>query len=273
MVQNCVLSANQDTDALMTELDEQEARVARMVREIFPSNPYDKRVEYDVAARPQQYVESYLQLCLLFEQHGLRMFNVFPLSTSLVPRHVLIDTTILCKHLLGKSSNLDVGHRKFEYWSEVVRLNDKAFKPRSGRRFSGIIRTDGISCSVLLEPTSGSTKSYKRKRSSKRKQPESSEYFQDNLESLRNNLVFVDPNRRDLLYCRGIEENETTRNGQFKKNTLRYTQMQRRKETHAKIHRQKREEIETNHGLRGVATAETPSHKTLDLDDYIVYLR
>ncbi|KAJ3218167.1 hypothetical protein HK099_005181, partial [Clydaea vesicula] len=63
-----------------------------------------------------------------------------------------------------------------------------------------------------------------------RKKPEKSEYFQDHLEDLHSNKVYIDPNKRDLLYCLGS-------NGK----KLRYTQMQRRKESELKRYRKVRE--------------------------------
>ncbi|KAJ3218987.1 hypothetical protein HK099_004851 [Clydaea vesicula] len=65
-----------------------------------------------------------------------------------------------------------------------------------------MVRTDGVSICVLLSSPKPKQKE-SLPRVKKRKIPEKSEYFQDNLEDLHFNKVYIDPNKRDLLYCLG----------------------------------------------------------------------
>ncbi|KAJ3301394.1 hypothetical protein HDV03_000886, partial [Kappamyces sp. JEL0829] len=152
----------------------------------------------------------------------------------------------------------------------------------SGRRFNSTIRTDGTSCCVVLElRTKPVKKTKKRKRTHKssKEADQPSEYFQDNLDSLRKNLVVIAPNRRDLLYCQGIrKDNQVEGDKIFKKNTLRYTQMQRRRESYAKQRRKIMERMETDHGLRGTDGERGPTvpilgRKPLVLDEHVLYLK
>ena len=103
-------------------------------------------------------------------------------------------------------------------------------------KFDGMIRTDGISCSVLIEKPHHRNQARPRIHSP-RAEPE---YFQDNLPALKPDKIFIDPNRRDLQYILGSNDEK-----------LRYTSMQRRFETKAKEHDRIRTRIEVDAGLRG----------------------
>ena len=196
-------------------------------------------VHYDLVVQPEIYANPYLKLAKLYEDNGLKLFNAVPLSTSLIPRHVVIDTAILCYQVLGVTGNgtaLKISEKKFNYWGSVFNLRHHAFKERSGMKFDGFIRTDGVSVSINIV-TPGQNKQRKRKR--KHGTPTTTEYFQDHIPELKHNMVFIDPNRRDLLYCLGSNEKK-----------LRYTSMQRRSETRAKTHDKIRSDIEVAAGLR-----------------------
>ena len=84
--------------------------------------------------------------------------------------------------------------------------------------FKGLVRTDGKSISILLDDRAAV-----QRQKIKRRRVEPSLYFEDNIDEIRRNRVYIDPNRRDLLYCLGEDEN-----GEDSK--LRYPSMQRRKE-------------------------------------------
>ena len=62
-------------------------------------------VSYDLLARPEKYGHSYVQLAYLYEAEKLPLFQIVPLCTSLIPRHIPIDTKILCHHVLGMKGN------------------------------------------------------------------------------------------------------------------------------------------------------------------------
>jgi hypothetical protein len=285
IVQNCCLSSRR-LDAY-NNLQLHDRQIINSIRDILPTNIHANGVPYGVVAKPELYHQSYYRLALLYEREGMKLYNVFPLSTSAIPRHVMFDTLLLCKHVLGMpGTNLGITIRKMDYWGEVVDLKKKAFQSRSGMRFQGdcktypgSVRTDGVSISVILD------KNQVRRRKRKRKSPPPSIYFEDNLDQIREKKVFCDPNRRDLLYCLGkdvnsineAEEGVIQDANEGADATLRYTSVQRRKETRSKSHAQVREEIEMNAGLRGrgnqrIPTVLLPSRTTLDLIAYRLYL-
>ena len=114
----------------------------------------------------------YKRLSILFETNRLKNFNFVPLTTSLIPGHVTIDTTSLVHLVLGisqraKPRGLENDAVKLPIWERVFNLRKKEFKPRAdGAKFTGMIETDGISISIHLGPQTrkGSSASKKRKR-------------------------------------------------------------------------------------------------------------
>ncbi|KAJ3216404.1 hypothetical protein HK099_005892 [Clydaea vesicula] len=269
------------------------------IRNILPDTIEKDSVAYDVH-NTKKYFEAYYKLGLLYEEYNLKEFNVFPLSTSTIPRHIRFDTNILIKAILNLRGQLANGNLSVEndmdyIWNTLFNLKKKPFKSRSGMVFSGCIETDGVSVSICLEDIATHNKKKNRK-GKKRKKPDveenepvkktknldkkktqnesvkktkkldkkdiPSEYFQEN--TLKENHVYIDPNKRDLLYCLGS-------NGE----KLRYTQMQRRYETRSKkysIIRKKLEEHNVNlyqqnvygkNGLRNY-NLPIPSRKLLD---------
>ena len=124
-----------------------------------------------------------------------------------------------------------------------------------------MIRTDGVSLSVVVDERLVAQRQSKRKR----RQPPPSMYFDDNRHEIREKHVFIDPNRRDLLYCLGTDQTGDDVN-------LRYTSMQRRKETHSKLHTKIRAEREIEGGLRA-HTVGLPARSTLVFQEFLLYLR
>jgi hypothetical protein len=171
----------------------------------------------------------------------------------------MIDTTILRDNILLSARNRQVPleNLKFEYWSSVVDLRNHAFKNRNGMEFTGFIRTDGVSISVLLERPG-----FHRPQQRTHNVAEQIPYFQDHINSLKNNLVFIDPNRRDLLFCLGSNDQK-----------LRYTSMQRRRESKQKEHVKIRNRIYAREGLLefGVGIP-LPSRKTVNPEFFNAYL-
>jgi hypothetical protein len=173
-------------------------------------------LEYDITINPERYVRAYLNLSRLYESYGLNMFNFTPLSASTIPRHVTIDSTLLAKCILECKvpENLKDDSVKSDLWNRFFKLEKKEFKPKKnkGIQFEGTIRTDGISLCILMSPkfTKYMTKEEKQeqgivKLSKKAKNEANKEnYFQEiEVSKFKKNKVFIDPNKRDLLYCLG----------------------------------------------------------------------
>ena len=250
----------------LTTLPQYDHNVGLSILAIIPLNIPAQGVEYDVVVRPEIYGRSYIQLAALYEFNGMKKFNAIPISHSLIPRHIEVDTTILCHHLLNIHSDLEISELKNVYWNSVFNLRHRSFKNRNGMSFKGFIRTDGYSVSVLLQESEGIAGG-RRKRGA----PVVTDYFQDHIDEIKEDHLYIDPNRRDLLYCLGSNNEK-----------LRYTSMQRRSETKAKLHEQIRTNIEVAAGVRQprfrglrpqIHTVNLPSRKTINIGYFDAYLR
>ncbi|KAJ3214269.1 hypothetical protein HK099_006949, partial [Clydaea vesicula] len=178
-------------------------QIANEIKELLPIDIHKEGLAYDIVARTEKYLEPYFKLCELYKKYDLKVFNFTPLSTSSIPRHITIDTKILMENILDfrRTKENTVKSEKEFVWSTIFKTDTKAFRSRNNMSFNGMIRTDGVSICVLL--SSPKPKKDDIPRVKKRKKPEKTEYFQDNLSDLRCNKVFIDPNKRDLLYCLG----------------------------------------------------------------------
>ena len=135
-VQNCCLSTNQHQD--YHNLNDYDQDVVDRIRDTLPDDIHENGVSYDAVARATKYAEPYFQLGLLYQEQEMRLFNVFPLSTSSIPRHMTMDTQLLCNLVLHAYGDLQISRRKNEYWSRVFDLRKKVFKGRSGMTFKGM---------------------------------------------------------------------------------------------------------------------------------------
>jgi hypothetical protein len=127
------------------------------IRAILPSNIHPNGLQYDITIRPEAYLNSYIALSHLFDQYGLRSFNSVPLSTSTIPRYIIIDTKILLQNILGVTQRVEINaETKPGYWAQVFNLENKAFKRKRGDNnessFTGMIRTDLVGVSVNIGP-------------------------------------------------------------------------------------------------------------------------
>ena len=311
----------------------------------------DKNLEYDVASQPLEYINSYQILSTLFESEDFKNFNFVPLSTSLIPRHITIDTTALCKMIHRTAVPQLNPDSKHYLWSQCFKLGKKEFKPKVGWYFDGMIRTDGVSISILFkkytpnelyaemfndyqelqnakdelekelkekakaekekekekkkrqnnQKQKATAKKWKTSKGSVRIQNDSDPddpdpgdpmnldapiippeiipakidmYFQEAMENpaLKADMevkkkVFIDPNKRDLIYCLGSHGEDIQPEDAPK---FRYTSMQRRVETGAKEFRKTREKATAIHGINAINP--TLSHKSMNRNDFNEYL-
>ena len=174
-------------------------------------------VAYDLECDPLGYLPCMIYMMAEIERAGRSIpFNVFPLRTSCVPKHVTIDTTSLVALLhtgKGKSkrkADLSKEGTKQSIWNEFFFVNKRCFR-KAGYDFHFMIRTDGISCSLVFSRRSRGKNS-------------STETYMEQDDVLRDKkLVGIDPGLNDLVFC--IDESG---------NKLRYSQDRRRKETKSK---------------------------------------
>ncbi len=240
---------------------------------------YEKDLlKYDLQCAPQDYWPGMLRMTRAMEQTGKKIRNFCPLRTSVIPRHICLDTTVLV-HLLFTEANGpkekmlrkgELVRNKDKIWSLFFRTDQRAFSAKD-YRFNNMVYTDGVACSILLIRRD----LYGKKCSKGKPAVVASERYIDDLSSdekarLRiRTVVGIDPNMSDLLYC--VDENASKH--------YRYTQNQRRRETKAKKYRDivLKERTHTRIQNRTVAEWESDlsayNHKQVDSAGFKAYVR
>ncbi|KAI9355503.1 hypothetical protein BD770DRAFT_458851, partial [Pilaira anomala] len=140
-----------------------------------------------------------------------------------------IDTMILNNRILKNSqrSKLDKGY----IWGKILNLSSKPFKDQgldSSMKFRGTIMTDGIGISVIkqnFDTSKGGTSNPKASLVEDEELKYIEQIPNEELRSTDGKCVFIDPGRRDLIYC--THEDSIVNN----KKIYWYTRNQKAKET------------------------------------------
>ncbi len=195
----------------------------------------------------------------------IRLFNVIPLRTNIIQKSICLDSCGLINNFLDKSLKTDEGKNKdkneeiknsqkyknrdiggnvhnidnYNYkqndnqkllWDYFFRTNKRVFK-KNKYQFNYMIKTDGISVSILFVRVDDKDNPVKKQKGKKYKEQLDCEYIEkaeltDELRKMK--IVTIDPNDGgDLIYCGSKNENDELE-------TFRYTQNQRRLETRTK---------------------------------------
>jgi hypothetical protein len=197
----------------------------------------------------------------------IRLFNVIPLRTNIINKNICLDSCGLINNFLDKSLKTDEGKEKnnnddkeiknsqkyknrdirgnihnidnYNYkqndnqkllWDYFFRTNKRVFK-KNKYQFNYMIKTDGISISILFIRLDDKGNPVKKQKGKKYKELLDCEYIEKaelTEEQKKMKVVTIDPNDGgDLIYCSSKNENEELE-------TFRYTQNQRRLETRTK---------------------------------------
>ena len=193
------------------------------------------------------------------ENKQIRLFNVLPLRTNIIPKNICIDTCALITNFLGEEStsehlkNYKKDNEYYALWNRFFNLKKRTFK-KNKYTFSHMIRTDGISCCVLFIKTDANGKPLSKTIQNKKCHEEiNTDYIEKAVitdEMKQKKVVCVDPNLSDLIYCGAKDKDDNLR-------TFRYTQNQRRLETGKKkyakiIHKVKTETKITNQSVQEI---------------------
>jgi hypothetical protein len=235
---------------------------------ILPDN-IEKSVYYDIKVRPLEYLKGLIYMNSVLENQGSKLFQVLPLRTNIIPKHIIIDTTTLVYLFCKGSTKLvkNINDNKGIIWSSFLKTESKIFRDKH-YRFYNQIQTDGISCSLLFIRKDISNKKFGTK-TSKTSQIKEQEFYniedlsKEQLDSIKNrNVVGCDPNKRSLVY---MVDNNNKR--------LQYTSPQRNRESKVK-HNKRILLIEKN--KNGIIKLETElskyNCKTVDYDKFKEYL-
>jgi hypothetical protein len=200
---------------------------------------FDKNsILYDIKSNTQDYLKSFIYLGIKIEKlyniedkdnHTIRLFNILPLRTNIVPKNIVIDTCGLIQNLLGNESttkhlqNYKKDNNQFILWNRLFKLNKRVFK-KNKYSFHNMIRTDGISISILFVRNDINGKPLKKCPKNMNKEEENLKYIEKVVwtdDMKKKKIVCADPGMSDLLYFGAKDEQE-------KLQTFRYTQNQRR---------------------------------------------
>ena len=216
---------------------------------MFPNkNKFEENnIYYELKSNTQYFLHSMFYICneleklnnvkIEKEEKQIRLFNVLPLRTNIIPKNICIDTCALISNFLGDEATSEYlktykkENKYNELWSKFFDLSKRVFKKGKKYTFSHMIRTDGISVCILFirvdvngKPLS---KTYQNKKCC---QEENINYIEKTniTEELKNmKVVCADPGLSDLLYFGSYNEKNELE-------TFRYTQNQRRLETRNK---------------------------------------
>ncbi len=252
--------------------------------------PYKKSFDhdnifYELKSNSQSFLRSMFYINHRFEiinknklenEKQIRLFNALPLRTNIVPKHICIDTVSLIMNLIGSNfTHYLKTFKKFdqyhELWSKVFNLNIKSFN-KNNYNFNNMIKTDGVSCSILFEKSEMVKYELTTDKSNI-----TSVYIENCDESKRNKLqnmkmVCADPNYSDLIYCGSKDEEGNLE-------TFRYTQNQRRLETRSKKYMKLKDKLtkETYIDDKTIKEIETElsllNSKTCNFDDFKIYCK
>ena len=233
-------------------------------------------IVYDLMCSPFDYFGCMIFMMKQIEKEEQTIYNVFPMRSEVIPKHIRLDTTTLV-HLLmtkkqgNKSDFLTKGNLKRKedkIWEFFFRTERKFFKKKY-YEFHHMIETDGVSCSLLLL-----RKDLIGKRLPMMKKGLSTETYIDDLDdysSLQNKkIVAIDPGKCDLIYCVDDDNKEA--------NKFRYSQDQRRKETkkkkYSKIHLEmKKEKIQGKTIIEWETELSKLNKKSLNITNFKEYIQ
>ncbi|KAI9089618.1 hypothetical protein DFS34DRAFT_639215 [Phlyctochytrium arcticum] len=260
------------TEEELDGLPVEEAAILDEIWSILPRRAIESAdgIALDVVVEPLHYLQSYCKLAELYEQYQYPSFTAIPLRKSHIQSSIRIDTTILAKSILcltrKQTGVLREGNRKYDLWSNCFRLESRVFQPQqsTGLEFDFSIATDGHAVSVHLQ-----TPGFKYGTSAKRKSKAAiraeiaATYCDQNLDTLGQapNIVVIDPNKRDILFCRGVHGG----------GTMRYTANQRNKETRSKVIRKTSQSMRRDADIESLESA-IPTHKTMNTNQFVEYL-
>ncbi|ATZ81163.1 hypothetical protein BMW23_1120 [Bodo saltans virus] len=270
-----VLNVNIDDNSYKTNIAFHD--LVKIIKSIvLPKKSFIKSLYYDLECEPLKYLENMHIMMLIINNDNKCIYNVYPLRTSIIPKYMKLDTTTLInllmetdkRHYLREGNLVKLAD---EIWNKFFKLDNKVFKLK-GYKFDHSILTDGVGCSIQFIKE----EYYNKFVPNKKKITETYEYI-DELEKedykrlKEKQIVAIDPNKGDLIYCvDGIEK---------ERNQFRYTQDQRRKELKIKKYKKIREKLKKEEIIDGKTVEEweaelsEKNRKELKFAEYKIYLK
>ena len=243
----------------------------------------------------------------------IRLFNVIPLRTNIINKNICLDSCGLINNFLDKSLKTDEGKDKkdnndkngeiknsqkyknrdiggnvhnidnYNYkqndnqqllWNYFLRTNKRIFK-KNKYQFNYMIKTDGVSISILFVRIDDKGNPVKKQKGKKYKEQLDCEYIEKaelTGEQKKMKIVTIDPNDGgDLIYCGSKDEKGNLE-------TFRYTQNQRRLETRTKKYMKITEKVNSetkinNQTIKQIeSTLSVLNSKTVNYEEFKKYV-
>ena len=243
----------------------------------------------------------------------IRLFNVIPLRTNIVSKSICLDSCSLISNFLDKSlktidnkndktisnngkkiknsqkyKNRDIkgnvhnidnynykqGNNQQFLWDYFFRTNQRVFK-KNKYQFNYMIKTDGISVSILFVRVDDKGIPIKKQKGKKYKEQFDCEYIEKvelTEEQKKMKIITIDPNDGgDLIYCGSKDEKGNLE-------TFRYTQNQRRLETRTKKYMKITEKVNSeskinNQTIKQIETTlSVLNSKTVNYNEFKKYI-
>jgi len=227
---------------------------------------------YDVKSNPQKYIYTFYKILNKFEllnkniidnNKKIKLFSMLPLRTSLIPKHITIDSEILIQNFKKIIKNnlhkfpkeihniedlrLNFTNHQDILWDIFFKINKKINK---NYKFDYLLKTDNNACSLQFAIKTEEKKQRFKKGVNKKLNDKTKnkvvkgnknvryidEVLKKNKFAIKNkNIVCIDPNKGDLIYSGTYKDNEFA--------YFRYTNNQRRKEKKTKKYNNIRNKI------------------------------
>jgi len=263
---------------------------------LLPNRPIAKgKVNYDMKmpGRWQDYLGCMVYMMKYVESLGRKIYQVFPLRSDMIPKHIRLDTNSILELLLSRAETKRIGSKPYYHdhlteekdflWERFFKTDMRCFCPPrlSGPwRFHHQIETDGVSVSILcISKTAGKLASklsseeskFAPKQAHRQSSTEYLDQLQDKSKLQGLKVVGIDPGKSDLLYCASATGERTA-------DTFRYSQKQRNAERKSKKFRRKREKLTKITLVKGKSAEQWQAElsqlnkKTLDFEAFKAYL-
>ncbi len=131
--------------------------ISDIKKHILPSKTFEKNsVRYDLQCKPFDYLPCMVYMMRYIEDDEYSIYNVFPLRSDIVPKHIRLDTTSIVHLLLSKKQGNktdflfkgNLKRREDDIWNFFFRTEKNVFK-KNRYGFHHMIETDGMSCTIL----------------------------------------------------------------------------------------------------------------------------
>ena len=100
---------------------------------LLPNKTFTKELIYDIDDNPMEYFTCMFKMSKLTEQMNEKIYNLFPQRTSIIPRHIKLDTTTIINILMECDKAYyknNIKSKNQEIWEKFFKLHKKEFKKK-----------------------------------------------------------------------------------------------------------------------------------------------